>query len=1304
MTISEHVRFNDHYSLSLTKPGHFVRAFFLSFHVEFNRTIRCTFMRSLLARLLFTDVAPLVRLGRRRPLEANDMPPLDPDLNPLNGEERYTHLSTARPLRFVWDAYWAAGPVAKHALLINLARTPIALSGPLLMRSLLAHIALLPGHPELVMRSIGLAVLLSLSVVTEAIMVQHFFYNALKCWSRVANGLNMRVFRHALGITREAQQRTQSGDLVNHMASDSEGMAEASFFIPEILESIFIVGASLALLYTIIGAAAFAAVGTLVVMLPVTQVAARRFAAYDKELWKVRDDRVTLMSQILAGIRIVKYFAWERSMSAEVDVLRAQEINAYVKLVKAESLGVMLFLSTTTLVAFVGFSTFVMLGGTLSPAIIFPCVLLFMQMEGPIGALPHFIKNLSHATVAAQRLHSFFQLERHEAPIEQGEQAGPVPSIEIRDLCVDYRQDSRTENNTPDPSSIVKSTDEAQKGTGQPNGEKLRALDSVSLHIEAGQSVALVGAVGAGKSSLLMSILGETDATEGSCTFRGLNSQASPRVSYVSQEAYILNTTLRDNILFGHERDDSLVARAVNAAVLDEDIAQLSAGLETEIGERGVNLSGGQKMRVNLARAVAHQPNVVILDDPLAAVDVHTEELLVDRLICGEWRDLTRVVSTHRLSHLHRFDRVVFLESGRILVDAPLEQALQNCAPFREFYAEHTSADAVAKDVILATTQKKTAVSSQHDGSLVDDEDRATGSIKAELFLSYLQELGRAQGRTPWKVYTALSLSCALVVVLPMVQSAWLAWWSDTARSGVFRVEGLHNPLVAVVIYGLLGLGVLLANFGERLIWMMRATMAGRDIHNQSLASVLAAPLRFFDTTPMGRILNRFAHDMAGVDDELSWNFESFFRSFAQMVGTLILIVAAAPLVLVAAIPALMVFYRIQNDYRRSAREAKRLASISRSPRYAHFKETIGGLAQIRAYGQQQAFTDRFVEKLSFFQRMNWSSILLNRWFSTRAPLLSGVIALATTTTVVIMCSNGYLGAGIAGVVITYSLMFWTNLNWAVRSFSEVESRMTSYERLRAYGSLKPEAVVQSEPALADSAAWPQGGSIEFKHLSARYAEHLPYVLRDLNLRIEAGMRVGIVGRTGSGKTTIFQTLFRFVAAAEGSIEIDGVDIARIPTSRLRRAMAVIPQDPMLFIGTVRSNIDRFGEYSDEDVWSALTRVQMQTAIRDLGGLEAAVSESGQNFSQGQRQLLCLARAILTNAGIIVMDEATASVDVQTDALIQHTIREEFKGVTVLIIAHRLNSVADADMIIEMHHGEARLHRTASEVSEEEFE
>ncbi|MGA0833243.1 MAG: ABC transporter transmembrane domain-containing protein, partial [Candidatus Kapaibacteriota bacterium] len=396
-----------------------------------------------------------------------------------------------------------------------------------------------------------------------------------------------------------------------------------------------------------------------------------------------------------------------------------------------------------------------------------------------------------------------------------------------------------------------------------------------------------------------------------------------------------------------------------------------------------------------------------------------------------------------------------------------------------------------------------------------------------------------------------------------------MGYWLDQAQQKATTV--VVDPLIAVAIYGGLGTLVLTGWLLERLLWLHRSAAAGRSIHDHALAGVLAAPLRFFDSTPMGRVLNRFARDMEGVDDFLAWNWEQSFKSLSQTIGSLVLLVAVLPLIVVVFVPSLLLYYRLQRDYRSAAREAKRLESIARSPRYAHFKEMITGLDVIHGFAREQFFRDTYVKLLTAFQQQYWTSILLNRWFSVRVPIVSGAVSVATSIGLVVLAYQGTISTGLAGVVLTYALSFWWSLNWTVRAFSEVESRMTSVERLRSYGTLSAEPRTTQEPELSASEPWPTHGAVEFRQVSVRYADHLPLVLRNVSFSIPARSKVGLVGRTGSGKSTIFQVLFRCVEPTEGQILIDGVPTSAIPLDRLRKGMAIIPQDPTLFIGTVRS-------------------------------------------------------------------------------------------------------------------------------------
>lgn len=1224
------------------------------------------YIKLLLDKILFSSIDPLMKIGKKRSVNENDIPELEPDLDPIDVEKSFSKLDVSKPYKFIIACFFASGKSAKYTLLIEVIRLVLALSGSLLLRSLILNLKNLNNDITTLYTAIGTAVILAIVSSSEGIITQHFYFFSLKIYARISDGLSLRLFKHTLKLKNSAKMKTQTGDIVNHMASDCDGVAEVAFFLPELLHSLMLTIGVVILLFSILGMSAFASLLVLVIFSPLAKLAAKRFSKTDNQMWKSRDERITLMAQILTGIRVIKYFAWEKSILKEVSAIREKEINAFITLVKTDALSTLLFVMSSTLVSFFGFSTFVLLGGNLTAEIIFPCIMLFGLLEQPFGNISHFIKNVSHSKIASIRLHNYFNLNENVENKLPESSVNKSFGVRVKDLNLQY-----------------------------PGTENF-ALKNISFEILSGESVAIIGSVGSGKSSLLLSLLGETDFTDGTISFLDLPLNEKPRISYVPQEAFIMNSTVRENIMFegsnSYLNDDQMIS-ILNDSALINDISNMKSGLETEIGERGVNLSGGQKQRLSLARAIVKMPGLVLLDDPLSAVDISTETHLIDQLIFGRWNTITRIIVTHRLSYLNKFDKIIFLNNGVIDAVGKYDDLLNNSIKFKEFYDEQSNynhnIETLNQDLELDVSYKN----EDSNTRITDDEEKETGSVKFEVFKSYIKALGGENKSKRKYIYLMLVLSSLLVTLLPIMQSSWLAWWSDNIK--IYKLNEVYKwflvPINAVIIFGCLGFVILIANYFERLIWMLRATIAGRDIHNKTLKAVLNAPIRFFDSTPMGRILNRFSRDVQGVDEELSWNFESTIRSLTSTLGSLFLIIFVSPIVLVFVIPTFIWYYKIQKNYREVAREAKRIESISRSPRFAHFKETITGLTVIRSYGREQEFTKKFIDLLSFYQRQYWRSIMVNRWFSARAPLIAGVITLTTGVSASILAYNGNMKVGIAGMIVMYALNFWGSLNWAVRSFSEVEMRMTGVERLNHYSRIEPEKSTTKGIENTENLILFNEGKIEFKNVFARYRDDLPLVLNNVNFIIPGGIKVGIIGRTGSGKTTLFQTLFRFFEIEKGEVLIDEVNIAQIPLAILRPNIAIIPQDPLLFIGTIRTNLDRFNQFTDFEIIESLKRVQMKETIIDNGGLNAIVYENGGNYSQGQRQLLCLARAILTNAKIIVLDEATASVDVKTDSLIQETIQKEFDKITVLIIAHRLNSVVDCEMIIEMNDGKSKI-------------
>lgn len=1198
-------------------------------------------MKKLLELFFFTHVASVVRNGNSRPLSEADAPEPPSSLHPKNCSPRFQTLNAGKFWGFVLGCFFASGTPALAIIIASVVQVGISVLTPVVLKELLEALPTLAGLPELPTGAIALAVALGLLGVARAIALQQYYYNALLAFGCIVNGINQRVVAHALRITSQARARMNTGDLVNHLSSDTDAMAECVFFIPEFSTSFLTTISVMVMLWLYLGWAALAAMLMLVILSPLSILAANRFRKLDHLLMETRDERVTLMSQILQGIRVVKYHAWEPSVHEEVQQVRNREVATKINIVRTDALSTILFISTTTLVAFVGFAVHVQLGGTLSTPLIFACLALFALLEEPFGMISHMLANLQHARVGAERLAAYFDAGVRRKETRELSAVDTPVGLEVQGLCFTYA-------NAPQPT-----------------------LENINISIAPGESVAILGEVGSGKSTLLRILCGIETGYTGSIQTTGIPHSQRMRSAYVPQEAFILNATVEENIRFGSTTNQELQP-VISACSLVPDLAIMAAGLQTEIGERGVNLSGGQKQRVSLARAAYHKPGIVFLDDPLSAVDVSTEADLVHNLLFGLWEKHTRIVVTHRLDHIHKFHRVFEVLDGA-LIERKATEVVAHAA------THYTTTHSISEELTSVVTPPQSDVA-----RVTVEEDKESGAVQLHVYTTYLKAMvGALQEHRntfkEWGIGLLLVLTAIAITVLPITQTWWLGYWSDGNTT--------INAISAIAIYGMLGIVVLSAWYGERLLWLYRAAASGKQIHDNALEGVLSAPLRFFDSTPMGRILNRFARDVESVDDHLSWNFEQSFKSLSQTIGSLVLIISVLPYVILVFVPVIFLYYKLQHKYRTAAREAKRIESIVRSFRYTHFKEMVTGLDVIHGFAKEQFFMDTFFATIWRYHKAFWMSILLNRWFSIRVPLISSFVAIATSVGIVLMAFNGNISTGTAGIVLTYALSFWMSLNWTVRAFSEVESRMTAVERLQHYAVMKSEPSTLLQP-LPTNAHWPTNGAISINNLQVRYADHLPYVLHDLSFSIPAKSKVGIVGRTGSGKSTIFQALFRFVEVDHGSVVIDGVDTRSIPLQRLRKAIAIIPQDPTLFIGTIRSNLDRFNAHPDTVLWDALRRVQLAEHIQNLeGGLSAHVSENGANFSQGQKQLLCLARAIITNAKIIVLDEATASVDTVTDAQIQKTIRDEFAETTVLVIAHRLETIADSDLIIEMEAG-----------------
>lgn len=1194
-------------------------------------------------KIIFSQASGLINLGAKRIVEASDKLELPEMLSAYNPAIDQAAIDWTSNKTLYKSLFKNSKKILWSAVFFQVIASLFSFATPVLIHNFVSGLQLNDWSQDHILVLVAYAIGFGICGAGNGVAIQHYFFHTLNFFQVTTNIVNKKIFTHALKLSSRAKQKYQVGDIVNFMSSDNDALGDAAIVTIDLSNAILLLIGCSALLFYYIGWSAIGAVVVMAILIPLTQKLAKKFVHMEEEMMAQRDNRMTLMTQILNSIRVVKYFSWEKSVQDEVTAVRDKEIGARFKLAKSEILWGLLYSSISTVVLFVALTIHYYRGQTIDLALVLTCISIFSLMEDHFGGLSRFISRLMNVFVSGRRITEFLKSETVDslAPISISPELASE-HVAVQNMYFGYDL-------------------------------KTKLFNNLSFTMKQGESLAIIGAVGSGKSTLLQLFLKELAPSAGS-----IHLSEKYRKAYIPQEAYIVNSTLKENLFFGENKNQSLLDHAIQLSCLRADINLLPRGTDTEIGEKGVNLSGGQKQRVSLARAVIANPDIILLDDPLSAVDPHTEKLLCDQLIFGEWKNKTRIMATHRISHLERFDQILFLVDGHYQIGS-YSELIENSVEFKKYLEIEKQNQKheieIQKSAQVADVSTPNADS---DGRMTVDEDREIGSVKADLYWTYIKSLG---GDSPRRnIFIALLFIGAIVhVSAPMMQRAWL-----TQMSG--KVETLH----LVLGYGVFGLFTMLLTFVNNYQWTYRGVSAGRLMHDKMLKSVLRSQIRFFDSTPIGRVLQRFSRDIESVDIHLQWTFDNAIHSLFNVLSAFVLIVIALPVSLFVLTPVFFIYYSIQNRYRRVAREVKRLDSTARSPRYAHFKETLQGLTVIRSFNSQSWFLKEFLQKLNFSTEMFYTHYMVNRWFSSRLPLIGATISMTTAMAVIYASSKGWLTAGLAGLVTLYALEFWRHLNWGVRIFSDLESRMTSVERLDFYTNLPSEKDdVKIENFKITNPTWPSTGHLEFRNVFVKYADHLPDVLKGVTFTIKSGARAGVVGRTGSGKSTLFQTVYRFVEYDKGDVLIDGVAINKVPLEMLRQNLAVIPQDPSLFMGSLRSNIDRYSQKTDAEVWAVLEKVGLKSFVHDLPGqLANHVTENGSNLSQGQRQLICLARALLMKVKIIFLDEATASVDLETDALIQNVIRTSLDGITLVTIAHRLSTLKDYDQIIELQNGQ----------------
>ncbi|KAI1280801.1 Multidrug resistance-associated protein 1 [Halotydeus destructor] len=1102
--------------------------------------------------------------------------------------------------------------------------------------------------------------------MVQSLILSAYFQRCSILGLKIRTCLTATIYRKALVLSNSSRKGTTVGEVVNLMSVDSQRIFDLMSYVNLLWSAPLQMGLSLYFLFNELGWSTVAGLIVMVILIPLNGYVADLTKKMQTKQMKEKDERVKAMNEILTGIKVIKLYAWEESFMTLVLGMRKKEVRQLRNIAYLNSVISFIWTCAPSLVALSTFAVYLLSDekNILDAQKAFVSLALFNLLRFPLTMLPVMINFSVMAWVSVKRLNKFFnstELDEYVMDDEVSE------AITVEDASFTWEA---SPENSPDNLNVT--------------------LKDINLHVPKGSFLAVVGNVGTGKSSLLSALLGEMDKLQGKVNISG-----ELDIAYVPQQAWIQNATLRDNILFGKEYDKRKYSNVIRACALKPDIEILPGGDETEIGEKGINLSGGQKQRVNLSRACYSDADLYLMDDPLSAVDSHVAKHLFDKVLSsktGLLKTKTRILATNNISLLPNVDNIVVLKDGGISETGSYQELMDKDGDFAEFVRNFsTQAASTSEDSTESSIDRKTSVRSDRTGSieqpanevhkLIETEKAETGQVRMSVYVQYLRAV-----TWPWVILIFMSTFFSQVAISS--SDFWLSRWSTDEPLVVngTMVQDKAQSNMRLIVYGLIGLCQACFVFFSAFVLAKGTLDASVNLHRDILARILRSPMSFFDTTPLGRIVNRFSKDVDTVDSIIPETLSGWLECLLQVVASFFIISYATPLFLTVIVPISVVYYYIQKFYIPTSRQLKRLESITRSPIYSHFSETLSGVSTIRAYKANQRFINISDNKVDSNQMCVHPNLMSNRWLSVRLDFCGNCLVLSAALFAVF--SRGVIDAGVAGLSVTYALNVTQYLNWAVRMTSEMETNIVSVERILEYSANPTEAefiVDENRP----KENWPDRGVVQFEDYGSRYRPGLDLVIKNITTVVHSEEKIGIVGRTGAGKSTITLALFRLIEPAEGKIVIDGVDVSKIGLHDLRSKITIIPQDPVLFSGTLRSNLDPFNLKSDEQLWKSLEHAHLKHFVKGLEhGLAHKVAEGGENLSVGQRQLICLARALLRKTKILVLDEATAAVDLETDSLIQSTIRKEFSDCTIFTIAHRLNTILDSTRVMVLDKGE----------------
>ncbi|KAG0556056.1 hypothetical protein KC19_11G022200 [Ceratodon purpureus] len=1275
--------------------------------------------RSWWSALTFSWVNPLLQTGVQRQLEQEDLLVVPPELAPKLccgrlwrcwEQECRRDRSNPSLLRAVFNAY---GRMYMFLGLFKFINLMLNFSGPILLNQILKF---LQSGPE-VGAQWGYSCAIAFGVVSavRTVLDTQYEYRMSKLNMQLNSSLTTMVYCKSMCLSLSQQRSFSSGEIQTFMSVDASRVIQLCVSAHDLWSLPLQIAVALGMLYIEVKFAFLAGLAVIILLIPVNRIIALKIAESSEKMMKEKDERVRMMGELLMCIRTVKMYTWEHIFVGRIMDTRTREMKQLAIKKYLDAFCVYFWEGTPVLFTIFTFGLFVVTGHTLDAATVFTSLSLFDILTGPLINFPWVINSIIEAQVSLRRLCRYLCCPETESSwtsrvFGSVDEENIISSTsDMLDLnkstyCGDHGQ--HPDEDVHGQAITVQDAD----FTWSCDNDSSITLNDVSLSIPEGSLVVILGKVGAGKSSLLEAFLGEMRCVKGLARMTG-------SAAYVAQTPWIQSATVRENILFGSPYDAERYHDIVKACALEEDIQSMQGGDMAEIAEQGSNLSGGQKARLALARALYQDRDIYILDDPLSAVDAHVGNWLLHNTIAGLRKSgKTCVLCTYHSEAIQVADLVVLLENGCIKYcgkasDLQLSSFLSDELPENKRSLPSSQSQLLSepgsplidiledvkddvfidnrstRNVDVDMDRKTDRVCAIEPGEisvacvvppvpLVEEEGRQVGRVQASVYRTYL-------GFTGWWVIVIVLISTTLMQGTQNGGDLWLSYWVDHID------DKTHSTSFYLKVMLVLGGLHSIFTFARAFSYAYGGLRAAYQMHDVLLQKVISAPITFFERNPRGRILNRFSSDQYSVDDSLPFIANSLLAQVFLLMGISFVIFYVQRALLVMMLLLSYLFLRLQRYYRETSRELRRLQSVFRSPVYTSFTEMLEGCATIRAFRAQTAFAAKNWKNVADQQQASFSERAAGLWLAFRLQMLASVLIgfisiMAVTNHVYAQAHFAAATAGLVGLGLSYATPIIGLLSSIMTTFTETEQEMVSVERIQQYMDVPGETDNGHQKV---SLSWPVEGGVEFNHVSLRYHPWLPPALNDVSFLIRTCEHIGIAGRTGAGKSSILNSLFRLTPISMGSIAIDGVNIANIPLRHLRSRLTIVPQTPFLFGGTFRDNLDPMSCANDSKLWEVLEMCHLKEAVISAGGLSGAVREGGESLSQGQRQLLCLARSLLGSARIMCLDECTANVDPQTTALLKKTVAKECANMTVITIAHRISTITDLHRVLIIEQG-----------------